>query len=143
MSEDELYKDEIKRLAASATGAGSLDDPKTRVTKDNPLCGDRVSLDVRMAADGRIGAVAHRVKGCLMCRAAAALIGRRAPGSTQGEALRAGAALAALLQQGAPVPADTWPELALFAPLAPHKSRHDCALLPFQALAEGVGCAKY
>ncbi len=138
MSEDDLYKDEIKRLAQAATGAGALDDPKISVTKDNPLCGDRIGLDVRLK-EGRIDAVAHRVKGCLMCRAAAAIVGARAPGASREEALEAEAALAALLKQGTPIPAETWPELALFAPLARHKSRHDCALLPFQALKEGVG----
>ena len=30
--------------------------------------------------------------------------------------------------------ADLWPELRIFAPVVPVKSRHDCVLLPFETL---------
>jgi nitrogen fixation NifU-like protein len=31
-----------------------------------------------------------------------------------------------------------WPELAAFAPVHAHKSRHDCVLLPFAALTQAL-----
>jgi NifU-like protein involved in Fe-S cluster formation len=33
---------------------------------------------------------------------------------------------------------DLWPELAAFTPVHAHKSRHDCVLLPFEALAQAL-----
>jgi nitrogen fixation protein NifU and related proteins len=31
-----------------------------------------------------------------------------------------------------------WPELAAFAPVHAHKSRHECVLLPFEALIRAL-----
>jgi nitrogen fixation protein NifU and related proteins len=31
-----------------------------------------------------------------------------------------------------------WPELAAFEPVHRHKSRHDCVLLPFDALTQAL-----
>ena len=46
---------------------------------DNPLCGDRVTLDVELGSAGRIARVGHVVRGCLLCEAAAVLIAEQAP----------------------------------------------------------------
>jgi hypothetical protein len=32
----------------------------------------------------------------------------------------------------------SWPELAAFAPVHAHKSRHECVLLPFEALIRAL-----
>jgi NifU-like protein involved in Fe-S cluster formation len=134
---DELYHQAILELARKARGASRLEAPQASVTVDNPLCGDRVTLDLSLA-DGRVREVGHKVRGCLLCQAAAAAIGARAPGETPA-ALRAvardlGAAIAGA-PEAAPLP---WPELAAFAPVHAHKSRHDCVLLPFAALTQAL-----
>ena len=43
------------------------------MTRDNPLCGDRVTLDLELDQD-RVSAVAHKTRGCLLTEAAAALL---------------------------------------------------------------------
>ena len=92
MSEDDLYKDEIKRLAQAATGAGALDDPKISVTKDNPLCGDRVTID--LARDGEtIADIRHKVRGCVLCRAAASVLSATVVGAPKEKATAARAAM--------------------------------------------------
>jgi nitrogen fixation protein NifU and related proteins len=138
---DELYHQAILELAKKARQASRLEAPQASVTVDNPLCGDRVTLDLTLA-DGRVREVGHRVRGCLLCQAAAVAIGERAPGETPA-ALRAvardlGAALAGG-RGAAPMP---WPELAAFAPVHAHKSRHECVLLPFEALAQALDQAE-
>ncbi len=127
-----LYQDAIKQLATAAHGQGRLDVPGGEARLDNPLCGDRVNMQVAVAA-GRIEALAHQTKGCLLCRAAASLIGQRAPGSDQAGIAAIAAALEQLLRDGAPAPGQ-WPELALFEPARNYPSRHKCVLLPFRAL---------
>ena len=67
---DELYHQAILELAKQAGRTPRLEDPDASVTVDNPLCGDRVTLDLRLA-DGRVAAVGHKVRGCLLCQAAA------------------------------------------------------------------------
>ncbi|HSJ99159.1 MAG TPA: iron-sulfur cluster assembly scaffold protein, partial [Myxococcota bacterium] len=78
---DELYHQAILELARKARGASRLEAPQASVTVDNPLCGDRVTLDLSLA-DGRVREVGHRVRGCLLCQAAAVAIAVRAPGET-------------------------------------------------------------
>ena len=111
--------------------------PDRSVTLDNPLCGDRVTLDVALSGD-RISAIGHQVRGCLLCEAAAETIARQAPGKTRGELAEASAAVAALLKQGVAAPAGEWASLAAFAPVRNVKSRQDCVLLPFEALAKAL-----
>jgi nitrogen fixation NifU-like protein len=139
---DDLYHQAILDLARQATGHGRLEAPQVSVRVDNPLCGDRVTLDLDMA-DGRVSTLRHQVRGCLLCQAAATVIGARAPGQSaaalreNAERLRrlivdgAGAADGAAIQ-------GLWPELAAFAPVHRHKSRHECVLLPFTALGRAL-----
>ena len=131
-SANEIYQAAIKALAADAVGAGTLDSFTGRAVVDNPLCGDRVEMEVSVR-DGRIAALAHRVKGCLLCRAAASAIGKHAPGADAAAIERIESELAAQLRTGAPAPRD-WPSLSVFAPVHGHPSRYRCVLLPFEAL---------
>ena len=78
---DDLYHQAILDLAREATGHGRLQAPQVSIRVDNPLCGDRVTLDLELQ-DGRVSALGHQVRGCLLCQAAAAVIGARAPGQT-------------------------------------------------------------
>jgi nitrogen fixation NifU-like protein len=137
---DALYQEAIKDYARADHGHGRLDGAVASVRLDNPLCGDRISLQVRLDA-GRIVAIGHETKGCLLCRAAASLLGKRAPGLDGQGFAAATAALEAILEQGRPPPGD-WPELGMFAPAGAHASRHKCVLLPFRALAQAIGQAE-
>jgi nitrogen fixation NifU-like protein len=141
MSAAELYQAAIKSLAQADTGHGRLDAPAGRALADNPLCGDRIEVDVELAG-ARIAALAHRVKGCLLCRASASVLGRRAPGVTPQEIERVAGSLEAML--AAPPGAgweSGWEELAAFAPVRGHRSRYGCVLLPFRALRDALGAA--
>ena len=136
MTGDDLYQRAIVDLAKSGRGAGRLEAPRASVVIDNPLCGDRITLDLALDGD-RVSAVGHRVRGCLLCQAAAAAIGANAIGRTPA-ALRETAANVTAMLRGHPLPADAWPELAAFEPARGYKSRHECVLLPFEALTEAL-----
>ena len=131
---DTLYNDAIVAAARSRTGAGRLEHPHVTVSCDNPLCGDRTTLDLETEA-GRVTALAHKTRGCLLTEAAAALIAGHGPGREL-EALAAAApAVRAFLEGEAEPP---WPELAMFAPVRAVRSRHECVLLAFEALREAA-----
>jgi len=134
---DDLYEDAIVKLAKAAHGAGKLDGADASAMVDNPLCGDRVTIEIKRA-DGRTTALGHTVKGCLLCKAAASMLGIHAEGLTAAEVTTNIAALDALLQHGAAPPAGAWPELMHFAPVSRHKSRFDCVRLPLQAAAKAL-----
>ena len=132
---DELYQMRIVALAKSKTGAGKLAAPTKSARRDNPLCGDRVTIDVKLDDTGRIAEIAHQVRGCLLCQASAAAlasiaVGRDAAGIAE---LRHDAERAVGRETGkAHEPFDA------FEPVAAHKSRHECVLLPFEALKDAL-----
>jgi nitrogen fixation NifU-like protein len=141
VSAEDVYHEALVRLARAATGEGRLERADGAATVDNPLCGDEVTVEVALR-DGRVAALAHRVRGCLLCRAAAAVLGSAAPGASLAELARAGDELAALLRDGAPAPAGAFAALAAFTPVRAVPSRHRCALLPFEALRAALARAK-
>jgi NifU-like protein involved in Fe-S cluster formation len=137
VSADEVYQQGLLQLAREAIGAGRLEAPDGRFTLDNPLCGDRVTFEVRLR-QRRVVALAHHVRGCLLCQAAASLLGRAAPQASREEIAAAGAGAAAMLQGDAAPPGAPWAAIQLFAPVRDAPSRHRCVLLPFEALTEAI-----
>lgn len=133
---DELYQKDLLRLAAGATGAGKLESPDATVTVDNPLCGDRVTIDIAVK-DGKIAAIAHNVKGCVLCQASASVLGAHAVGETAAGIAAVRDAVRAMLEDGGSLDG-RWPELSSFRPVAAHKSRFNCVLLPFQAVLDAA-----
>jgi nitrogen fixation protein NifU and related proteins len=133
-----LYQQAIIDLARAAHAAGRLSDPTVSVTLHNPLCGDRITLDLTL--DGEmVSEVGHRVRGCALCEAAASAIGMHARGASPTELFRAAADIAALIAGKDDEP--VWPELLAFQPVRDFKSRHRCILLPFEALADALAKA--
>jgi NifU-like protein involved in Fe-S cluster formation len=130
----DLYQDRLLELAAAATGAGRLEDPDVTVRLDNPMCGDRITLDVKLA-DGKVAEVAHETRACLLCQAAASVIGAHAIGLDAAHLAEIRAGVEALLRDGE---SETlaWHDLDAFAPVHGHPSRYSCVLLPLDALAQ-------
>ena len=85
---EELYQAALVARAHAGRGRGRLAAPDRSITLDNPLCGDRVTLDLRLA-NGQIAAVGHLVRGCLLCEAGAETIAAHAPGKTTAELAKA------------------------------------------------------
>jgi nitrogen fixation protein NifU and related proteins len=136
----DLYQDAIVAQAKQATRAGRLEAPDASITLDNPLCGDRVTIDVKLAGD-RIVDMAHRVRGCLLCEASASVIGANAVGQTAGKLTAAERNVRAMLD-GTSTGDALWPGVEAFAPVAAYKSRHACVLLPLEALLKAIRTAR-
>ena len=134
---DDLYHRAIVDLAKQAGGAARLEAPQASATVDNPLCGDRVTIDLALA-DDRVHAVGHKVRGCMLCQAAAVAIAARAPGETPAALNEIAGRLDQAIRKDPSGLESLWPELGAFAPVHRHKSRHDCVLLPFKALRRAL-----
>ena len=132
---DQLYQDRIVALAKAKTGAGMLAAPTKSARRDNPLCGDRVTIDVRLDGQGRITEIAHQVRGCLLCQASASALSSVAVGRDMAgiAAVRHDAERAIGREAG-----EAAEPFAAFAPVATHKSRQECVLLPFEALKDAL-----
>jgi nitrogen fixation NifU-like protein len=133
---DQLYQDAILKHAKAAVGSGSLDTPSGSAMVDNPLCGDRVTVDIVTEGD-RITAVGHSVRGCLLCQASASILAKNLPGKSIGDLSAVGREIEAMVREGADTP-NGWSDLASFAPVHGVRSRHECVLLPFEAARKAV-----
>ena len=134
---DAIYNDAIKAAARDRSHVGRLPSPDASVTCDNPLCGDRVTLDVKLAG-GRVAEIAHKTRGCMLTEAAAGMVASLAPSMPVERLDGLLGDLHHFLAEGGPAP---WPELAMFAPVHAVKSRHECVLLPFEAAAAALADA--
>jgi nitrogen fixation NifU-like protein len=132
---DQLYQERVVALAKAKTGAGKLAQPTRSARRDNPLCGDRVGIDVRLDADGHIAEIAHQVRGCLLCQASASALASVAVGRDKAgiAEIRHDAEKAIGREMGNPHEPFT-----AFAPVRAYKSRHECVLLPFEALEDAL-----
>jgi len=132
MTDDPLYRREVLRLAADAIGAGHLAAPDASATAHNPACGDKVTVELALEA-GRITALAHTSRACVLTQASAALLATKAPGQSQAD-LRALADRVRAFLAGAAAP-DGY---QAFDGVAGHAGRHVCVLLPFEAALKAL-----
>ncbi|SFR82007.1 iron-sulfur cluster assembly scaffold protein [Sphingomonas jatrophae] len=136
-----LYNQQILRLATSIPHVDRLDPADATVEKRSPVCGSRVTVDVRMDAEGRVAELGQLVRACALGQASAALMGEHAVGRTPEELAAARDALSAFLAGERDDPGE-WPGLDLFAPARPHKARHASIRLAFEAVAEAAAQAR-
>ena len=132
---DALYQDEIIQLSRRSRERGRLEAPDASARVDNPLCGDRVTVDLAIK-DGRVTAIGHRVRGCALCEAAAEIITESAIGMNAAEIAETEAATRAFMTSSDSTP--PWARLSVFAPVRDVKSRHDCVFLPFMAMNKAM-----
>lgn len=134
---DDLYQKAIIELAKRSRGQPRLEQPDRTATVDNPLCGDRITLD--LALDGEtVSNVGHKTRGCLLCEASACLIVEHAPGQTIDMLEAKGTSLIESFVDREQELAELWPGLDILAPARQYKSRLDCVTLPFQALKKAL-----
>jgi len=134
MADDPLYRREILRLAADATGAGHLPQPDACASMHNPACGDRVTVELALDS-GRVIALAHQTQACILTQASAALLASQVAGQDRTGLARLADGIRAMLATGGPAPA---PDYAVFDGVSAHPGRHVCVLLPVEAALKAL-----
>ena len=131
---DPLYKKELLRLAADATGAGRLSAPDGTGSAHNPTCGDKVTVDL-VLDDERIAGIAHDTKACVLTQASAAIIGGEVVGLSRAEVLALHESVTSWLAGGDP-PSAPFDIYTVFEGVTEHRNRHRCVLLPIEAVLD-------
>lgn len=135
-----LYNREILRLAAEGGEATRLADAQGSAAKVSPICGSRVTADVRLDEAGCVAAHGQEVRACALGQAAATLVAREIIGRDRAALAAARAALADWLAGGESAP--DWPGMTVFAPARPFRARHPSILLAFDAAIAAVDAAR-
>ena len=134
---DDLYQKAIIDLAKRSREQGRLEEPDRSATVDNPLCGDRITLDLTL--DGEtVERVGHKTRGCLLCEASAGLIADHAPGQTLDALEEKAETLIRSFRDEDQALDELWPSLETLAPARRYNSRLECVTLPFSALSKAL-----
>ena len=83
--DDVLYREEILDHFHSSPHRGSIESPDLSDELDNPLCGDRVRMDLKVDGRGRIEQVRFDGQGCAISQAAASILAEHVEGKTVDE----------------------------------------------------------
>ncbi len=119
--DDMLYREEILERYYAAPRRGRLEAPDRSAELDNPLCGDRIRLELTLGAGGQIIAVRFDGDGCVISQVAASILAEHIEGMAVDEARR--------------LPADKAVGL-LGIPLSP--ARVKCGILAWRALQRAL-----
>jgi len=133
----ELYQGVIIEHDRSPRNFRILATPTHHAEGRNPLCGDEVSLELQVDAEGRIVDVAFQGSGCAVSKASASLLTTAVQGKTVAEARELFDGFHGLLT-GHPVPGVKLGKLEVFAGLAAYPMRVKCATLPWHAMKQAL-----
>jgi nitrogen fixation NifU-like protein len=118
---DDLYRQYILDHYREPRNHGHLDHPDIHAGDTNPLCGDRIELDLRLEGE-RVAGVRFDGRGCAISQASASMLTEQIEGATLDE-LRALTPEHVLEMLGVSI----------------GPARQRCALLALRVLHQGIG----
>jgi nitrogen fixation NifU-like protein len=82
---DDLYRELILDHYKNPRNRGKLEPADISYEDDNPLCGDRIRIDLRLDEGGRVKEVAFSGHGCAISQASASMLTEEVLGKTLDE----------------------------------------------------------
>jgi nitrogen fixation NifU-like protein len=132
---DELYKRVIMDHYKSPRNRGSFDDGAVTVELNNPTCGDRISLQLKLK-DGVIEDARFDGEGCSISQASASMMTVAVKGKTVDEALAIADDFSALMT--GKEPDFEYEDILALSGVTKFPARIKCATLAWNALKKGV-----
>jgi nitrogen fixation NifU-like protein len=134
----ELYQEVILDHHRRPRNYGAMDAPTGRAEGFNPLCGDRVTVYVRVDG-GRLADVTFEGSGCAISKASASIMTDSVKGRSIAESSAIFAAFQALVTGATSPGAGTdLGKLEVFAGVRDYPSRVKCATLAWHALQAAI-----
>jgi nitrogen fixation NifU-like protein len=140
MELNDLYRDVILDHNRRPRNFGPMDQADASVEGFNPMCGDRLTLRLRMV-DGAIGEIRFEGQGCAISTASASLMTEAVKGKTRAEALQLFERVHELLTDDAAPPAEELGKLAALSGVREYPARVKCASLCWHTLASALKAA--
>lgn len=131
MTESALYHEVVLDHYRHPRHRGAMDACTHAADGANPLCGDRLRIELRCAG-GRVAAMRFTGEACAIATAAASMLGDQLAGMDRAGIEALAGQLERLVETGEPD--DSLGPLAALAPLQRHPARRKCALLPMAAI---------
>jgi nitrogen fixation NifU-like protein len=132
----ELYREVILDHNRSPRNFGEIDDADRIINGVNPLCGDKMTLFLKLDGD-RIADARFEGTGCAISVASSSLMTERIKGATVSESLALFDKVHDMLT-GAEEPTEAMDKLAALAGVREYPSRVKCASLAWHALKSAL-----
>jgi nitrogen fixation NifU-like protein len=136
MELDDLYRDVILDHNRRPRNFGAVEAPDASVEGFNPMCGDRLTLTLKLAAD-RIADIRFDGQGCAISTASASLMTEAVKGKTRSQALELFDRVHRLLTDDA-AGCDELGKLAALSGVREFPARVKCASLCWHTLASAL-----
>src|SRR4051794_40129804 len=133
-----LYQDMILDHNRTPQNYGPLDNANRRVEGNNPLCGDRLIVWLRLEGD-HIQDATFEGSGCAISKASASLMTSSVKGKTRAEAVLLFDRFRMLVTgELSPEDAKAMGKLAVFSGVSEYPARVKCASLSWHAMKAGL-----
>ncbi len=136
----DLYQEVILDRGRNPRHMHRMDPFDASAARDNPMCGDRIEVRVRLDGGDRIADAAFEARGCAISLASADLMAELVPGHTADTIRELAGAFRTLASTGRlpagldPDSAATLEKLLPLSGVSEYPSRIKCATLPWNAL---------
>jgi nitrogen fixation NifU-like protein len=140
MELNDLYRDVILDHNRQPRNFGPLEPADASVEGFNPMCGDRLTLRLRMS-DGTISDIRFEGQGCAISTASASLMTEAVKGKTREQALRLFDEVHDLLTDDAAAAGEALGKLAALSGVREYPARVKCASLCWHTLASALKAA--
>jgi nitrogen fixation NifU-like protein len=140
MELDDLYRDVILDHNRKPRNFGGLEPADASVEGFNPMCGDRLTVRLRLAED-TISDIRFEGQGCAISTASASLMTEAVKGKTRSEALQLFDHVHHLLTDGAAPGGHELGKLAALSGVREYPARVKCASLCWHTLASALRSA--
>jgi nitrogen fixation NifU-like protein len=137
---NDLYRDVILDHNRRPRNSGNLDSADASVEGFNPLCGDHLTLRLKLN-DDTISDIRFEGQGCAISTASASLMTEAVKGKRREEALDLFQRVHRLLTDDATPPADELGKLAALSGVRAYPARVKCASLCWHTLASALKAA--
>ncbi len=102
----DLYQEVILDHGKNPRNFRALEDANRHAHGDNPLCGDKITVFLKVDADGLVEDVTFQGRGCAISTASASMMTQLVRGKTEAEAKRLFEAFHAMCTEDDAAPAD-------------------------------------
>lgn len=134
---DNLYQEVILDHYRNRRHRGEIDGATVTVAHNNPMCGDEIRLQVRLA-DGTIADLGHTGDGCSISQASASMMSEVVVGKSTDEALSLVEHMRSVMQGTEQPDENRLEDGVALAGVRQFPARVKCALLSWMALKDAL-----
>jgi nitrogen fixation NifU-like protein len=143
MSDDlrDLYQEVILDHGKHPRNLRHPDDATAQARGNNPLCGDQLTVYLKLGEDGRVADAAFEGRGCAISMASASMMTEMVRGRTEAEARRLFESFHRMCTGDEPMSdadADALDKLRVLSGVRDYPTRVKCATLPWHTLVAAL-----